>query len=438
MGLQSHRLKSVDALVSQVETQCHPGLMLDKLLRGVPEKSEDVKQVAPSVVDARGDDAYLKRLRARHGRVLAGAGQSREDCDLRGATLRGQLRWWWRTLHAGHLRPDALRQLEEAIWGSSSKGGAVSVRVEAAAENKDRVKLAPFKKLIAGKNGMQQVMDNAFCARHGIVLGADNKTTPGLSYLAYGMDEYSTRTQTRKQRACMEAPAYWLLSIECRDTIVDGTSIPAEMVRRQALAALGLLVQRGAVGSRSRKGFGSLQAHDKSGELAALKAPECAAELRKAIGHDGLRLACADTPWIEEMKAFEAPIRAGTAWQAMHIVGCVLRDYASSLKHDAEKLRLGLPRQIHGPRPQALQHQVNHTPPLKLGGLKAPAKGEGRHPAPLFFSLKPHNKGFLVRVTFFPDALLQHEGKQPDLQASKQFVLRTLVALQKGFLAHKP
>jgi CRISPR-associated protein Cmr6 len=34
---------------------------------------------------------------------LAGAFQRAEECDLRGATLRGQLRWWWRTMHAGHL-----------------------------------------------------------------------------------------------------------------------------------------------------------------------------------------------------------------------------------------------------------------------------------------------------------------------------------------------
>ena len=35
---------------------------------------------------------------------LAGAKQERDDCNLRPATLRGLLRWWWRTMHVAHLR----------------------------------------------------------------------------------------------------------------------------------------------------------------------------------------------------------------------------------------------------------------------------------------------------------------------------------------------
>ncbi len=41
---------------------------------------------------------------------LAGAGQEAEDCDLRPATLRGLLRWWWRTMHAGFLDVQTLRR----------------------------------------------------------------------------------------------------------------------------------------------------------------------------------------------------------------------------------------------------------------------------------------------------------------------------------------
>src|SRR5262249_54848217 len=61
---------------------------------------------------------------------LAGANQAAEDCDLRPATLRGLLRWWWRTLHAGYVDVATLRRLEAIVWGDTRVGGAVRVTVE--------------------------------------------------------------------------------------------------------------------------------------------------------------------------------------------------------------------------------------------------------------------------------------------------------------------
>jgi CRISPR-associated protein Cmr6 len=46
---------------------------------------------------------------------LAGAYQAKEDCKLRSATLRGLLRWWWRTMHARHVDPPTLRRLESTV-----------------------------------------------------------------------------------------------------------------------------------------------------------------------------------------------------------------------------------------------------------------------------------------------------------------------------------
>ena len=61
---------------------------------------------------------------------LAGANQQAEDCDLRPATLRGLLRWWWRTMHAGSVDVATLQRMEAAIWGDTARGGAVRVLVE--------------------------------------------------------------------------------------------------------------------------------------------------------------------------------------------------------------------------------------------------------------------------------------------------------------------
>ncbi len=50
---------------------------------------------------------------------FAGAQQSHKDCDLLPATLRGLLRWWWRTMHAAHLDCQDLRRLETAVWDNT-------------------------------------------------------------------------------------------------------------------------------------------------------------------------------------------------------------------------------------------------------------------------------------------------------------------------------
>jgi CRISPR-associated protein Cmr6 len=61
---------------------------------------------------------------------LAGANQRAEDCDLRSATIRGLLRWWWRTLHSGYLTVGDSRKKEAEIWGNTEAGGAVALQVE--------------------------------------------------------------------------------------------------------------------------------------------------------------------------------------------------------------------------------------------------------------------------------------------------------------------
>lgn len=81
----------------------------------------------PTLLQSPQRDRFECRLELATPAFLAGALQREEDCDLRGATLRGQLRWWWRTMHAGHLEPRLLRRLESAIWGAASEGSAAQI-----------------------------------------------------------------------------------------------------------------------------------------------------------------------------------------------------------------------------------------------------------------------------------------------------------------------
>ena len=78
-------------------------------------------------------------LRLAAPAFLAGAKQFRkEDCDLRPATLRGLLRWWWRTLHAAHVDRDTLRRLETAVWGDAQAGSPVRLAVDFVSGDKRR------------------------------------------------------------------------------------------------------------------------------------------------------------------------------------------------------------------------------------------------------------------------------------------------------------
>ena len=89
------------------------------------------------VTDAESEAAPPERLTSARFNLrlaapafLAGAKQSREDCDLRSATLRGLLRWWWRTLHAEHVDRNTLRCLETAVWGNAQAGSPVRIAVD--------------------------------------------------------------------------------------------------------------------------------------------------------------------------------------------------------------------------------------------------------------------------------------------------------------------
>ncbi|MBD3165492.1 hypothetical protein GF324_02750 [bacterium] len=93
------------------------------------------------------------------------------------------------------------------------------------------------------------------------------KTTQGLFYASYGMDEKS-RGQ-RRQRYYLPRGAKWTLRFLAKDTDrkwENGTmTLTAAEAMAQAQAALWLLCNYGAVGSKSRHGFGSLSMQVKNG-----------------------------------------------------------------------------------------------------------------------------------------------------------------------------
>ncbi len=143
---------------------------------------------------------------------LAGALQSSEDCDLRPATLRGLLRWWWRTMHAGYVDTETLRRMESLLWGDTKGGSLIQLSIS------------------PKKNRAPSLFEYR-------------------GYLSYGV---------ARERVVRPSGSCWRLRMVVRrGRRLEG--LTPEIVRDQAVAPLWLLCNYGGVGSKGRKGYGSLE-----------------------------------------------------------------------------------------------------------------------------------------------------------------------------------
>ena len=356
---------------------------------------------------------------------LAGANQQAEDCDLRPATLRGLLRWWWRTMHAGFLDVRTLRALEAAIWGDTNSSGAVRILLEPTGD----VSAQPY-----DKQNKAKFDDDHKKSAYGIPSEVNpKKITPGLWYASYGMDE--TSKGQRKQRHYLEPGARWRLRLVARSTRYfanrkdasdpakarQGREITAEQALEQAKAALWLLCHFGGIGSKARKGFGSLATNMRY-DFQLDTCRDTAKQLRQYLSLPNVFVERqAHSPSLEQMiprkEQKPSPVEISfswpNVWSVLDQVGFAYESAAHQRAHNLGKLALGLPRQIHGPRPSPLPHQnpATHRPPRRLHGPMG-----DRHSSPVHIHLERRDGGWTVRVIAFPAAHL------PDLNTSRKFL----------------
>ncbi len=292
---------------------------------------------------------------------LAGADQKSQDCDLRPATLRGLLRWWWRTMHTAHVNLKTLRKLEAAIWGDTDNGSPVRIHLQ----DRDSPPPKPFKK-------------------------RDHQRMLGLAYASYGMDEKNS------SRWYQPEGSVWQLHVTTRSgyyqTKSNTVRLPSEIIHQQVEVALWLLARFGGAGSRSRKGFGSF-ADVEIGGITSLE--DC-----KDIGKN-LRQICSltsqgsvEAPSLENAIIMEDQL-AGTnnPIQAVNSIGELIRDYAKILKNkDTELLKIfGTPR------------------------IGKKYKYEKRQPSPAHWSLsRDHLRNeneIVIRLIGFPSSKLGEKSK---------------------------
>ncbi len=297
---------------------------------------------------------------------LAGASRQQEDCDLRPATLRGLLRWWWRTIHAAHLSRQELRRLEAAVWGDAKQGAALALSVQA----ETAIDRQP---VLFDKDGIAQ--------RHCV------PNSQGLRYIAYGMDE--TKQEQRYQRWYVEPGAGWTLTLSARQGRLPegGPSIEASDILRQGHAALWLLCRYGGVGSKARNGFGSFSDVEVDGIETVEDCREIGARSRRAAGlAEQLRLPARSSSLDDMLEVLEVATPWRDPWCALDQLGGAMQSFARKNKH-GRKVALGLPRK------------------------SLTVDGRSRHASPVHYHLAPGADGALtLRMTAFPTPALPDEA----------------------------
>lgn len=283
---------------------------------------------------------------------LAGAKQDASDCDLRPATLRGQLRWWWRTLHAGYLPVEQLRTLEAAIWGDTNRGGAVRVDLMTTRRTKTAA--------IRTKRG--------------------GSPADPLKYISYGMDD----DPVRPSRFYLEPGATWQLRLTAKPTqFIDPTlrhaqPVPTSQndVMAQATAALSLLCTYGGVGAKARKGFGSLKiVHRQDAAIpdSPQRAIKIAQGLRIMLGLSLRLLPDSEQPYpsLDDRNAagldnLELP-PGRDVWDVLRHIGRNLKEYVTSLPKGSTRGALGVPRK-NGEVPGIARHPSPYHIHLRCDG----------------------------------------------------------------------
>ncbi|QQP92187.1 type III-B CRISPR module RAMP protein Cmr6 [Skermanella sp. TT6] len=251
---------------------------------------------------------------------FAGAAQGQADCELRPASLRGLLRWWWRTLFAGHLPLADLKELEALIWGDTRRAGAVRLTVEPTGQPAASI---PYDKKRSST---------------GLTKPKDNKTVQGLWYASYGMDEPTGKPRQRYQSPPGNA---WMVTLTARPTGKLGPA-PADALDH-AQAALWLLARYGGVGAKSRKGFGGFAdiAVPGIGSVA-----DCLALVRRSGAGEPRPV---DAPDLHEASAAgliaEWRLAKSDRWETViDRAGTVLQQLAKDQVPKQKRIALGLPR----------------------------------------------------------------------------------------------
>ena len=343
---------------------------------------------------------------------------------LRVASLRGVLRYWWRVIFGAVLPSDELERLEAKVWGGmlpDARGKEHPFASRIALRLRDISSVRP---MLYDKAAYAKRLHPEFANQQ----GTSWMRKVGLPYVSYGMDETKKErgTQRRFQRKVLEAGAKWQLEVSFRNQ----QDIPDDALAIHVDLAIRALCTYGGIGSKSRKGFGSL---------------DCGNPLKfNDHGMDSLFEKALAPFKIKPKKDGNRPYTLGTAmqetvelpiddpWKLLDVIGEGMKSAATCYKHEPAKGAMGLPRKIHGPKDYPIGNQKRHQKPEDLysEGSKRDIK---RFASPLFVHLSPGKCGGLaVRLTGFPSDFVRN------IQVSRTVLTKYFVKLEEALDAVNP
>jgi len=300
-------------------------------------------------------------------------------------------------MHTGFVDVAKLREMESTIWGNTSKSGAIQIVV---------TRIGSPNRQLYSKMDYANMRPDEKSSEYGIANNEPRKTTQGLWYVSYGMDDGGQHA--RRQRHFIDAGARWSIRLVARQV---ESRLTAQQVLDQGIAALWLLCCYGGVGSKARKGFGSMQAK----ELGNWNRKSCetkAIEFRDAFGCTGSFIESrTQSPSLAlALPPVEAQFRWQNVWSVLDQVGFAFQVFAKKYAHRMEKMALGLPRRI-GPgksgrfQPTGAMLEVFHSQNANL-----------RHASPVHIHVSRSESGMIVRALAIPSPCL------PDLPTSRAFL----------------
>lgn len=181
----------------------------------------------------------------------------KRDAELRLASFKGVLRFWWRALawsrFSGNL--EAIREREDALFGSAGGGQSrASMRL---------VSICP----VDGRSGAPSTRRQSVSAPPAVDKGKVLTVSPsggsvvgeGARYLGYGVMKAFGQQKGQLTRTCLRSPFEFAVHFRVRDRGCSSNERQREWDDPESLAdALTCLGTLGGMGAKSRKGYGSL------------------------------------------------------------------------------------------------------------------------------------------------------------------------------------
>ncbi len=317
--------------------------------------------------------------------MFLGGAEPTKEAELRVSSIKGALRFWWRALQWGKVMDVAeLRRKEACLFGSSDVGQSKFIM---------RIEMPTSSVLLRPGELLERTGTKAASQRNAIV-------GEGARYLGYGlMEAFDGRNSVggRLTRSCFAAPLEFKLHVTLKAT--DDDTQQAEV-----LSALKLLGLCGGVGSRARRGYGSVSLVSlQKGEAVIWSSPtdsaEWVGELKAALGE--LPQAQGIPEWTSFSQNYsKALILSPIQISSLELLARMGRDFVFFRSWGRDGRVLG----------QNSEKRFEDDHDL----MKTPANGRTRHPRRIAFGL-PHNYGKRA------DEQVEPEDDKLDRRASSLF-----------------